>query len=297
MIEIKDYSEEFQEWLKKTRKVSSQTECCYLNDIKNYCEYTSNCGISLESGTDLYLTHLDQQGISKSYKARCITSLRAFFEFLVESGYSLENPFSTVKLPKIEKKPPQTLTVQQMQMFLSAPDISAFDGMRDKILLELMYQTGLKLTDILALNVENVNLQMNVITVKKNSRERIFPIFSPLNVFIADYISPTRLEILKGKASRALLINLKGGRLTRQSAWLIVDKYAKKCGIEQKVTPQTIRMSLASHIIDEGATISEVKDAMNLSESGASTLYSTISKIKYGQAIYKNGLFDDNFKN
>ena len=297
MVEIEKYLEEFKEWLKKSRNISLQTEECYLHDAKKYCDYIFKIETSFEAGSDMYLSQLDAQDVSQSYKARCITSLRTFFEFLVDAGYAFQNPFLKAKLPKIEHKPPQTLTVSQIQLLLAAPEISNFDGMRDKILLELMYQTGLKLSEILALNVENVNLQMNVITIKKNGRERILPFFAPLNVLLADYISSVRLEILKGKTTRALLINLNGGRLTRQSAWLIVDKYAKLCEIGPKITPQTIRMSLAAHIIDDGATVSDVRDTMNLSESGASTLYSTISKIKYGQAILKNGLPDDNLQN
>ena len=263
------------------KELSENSADCYAKDATKYYNFIFTSGIPFEAGANGFIMNLKNDGTNEKTIARYISSLRAFFNFLTEKKYVSTNPFLDVKLPKLEQNVPQVLTVQEIQVLLAQPDISTPDGLRDKIVLELLYQSGLMVTQLLSLNTDNINLQLNVIALKSGVRERIIPMYPPLTTAISEYLSGIRPAILKGRSERALLINMRGNRLTRQAVFNIVDKYAQSAQIEFKVFPRMLRQSLAFHLVDNNADVKELQEALGVTDASAYNLYNTILKIKY----------------
>lgn len=275
---------EFREYLVKTRGAAESTVGCYLRDAEKFNLFLRN---NPSANAQDFISDLVRLGTPASSISRYISSLKCYFDFLVLREYKSDNPFSEMTAPKVIREPPEILSVAQVEALLAQPDVTTADGMRDRVALELAYQTGLMTGALLALNVDNVNLQLNVILMKSDGKERIVPIAGILTNLIGEYIAKTRVSILKGKNERALLINMRGGRLTRQSLWRIAENYGAAAGIKQRVTPQTLRMSLCAHMIESGADIKDIRDVHGLTDSSAASLYSVVMQIKYGQARFR----------
>lgn len=282
----------FREYLEKGGLSASTIEC-YLRDVYKFLSSVS-AGLC-ENALD-YIEHLEEIETPKSTVARTISSLKSYFKFQSINTTETDTSLSEIKPVKIERNEPEILGIAEIEAIFSQPDIETPDGMRDRIALELAYQTGLSVNSLLALNVDNVNLQTGVILIKSDGKEKIVPIAGILPTLMNEYIAKTRTAILKGKNERALLINMRGGRLTRQSLWRITERYAEMAGIEVKVTPIVLRNSFCAHMIDNGADAHDIRDVRGMADASASALYSAITQLKYKQAIARAHLKQDDNK-
>lgn len=283
---------EFREHLENSGLSASTVEC-YLRDIYKFLNRVS-AGLC-ENALD-YIKQLEESETPKSTVARTISSLKSYFKFLSIDTSENDTSLSGIKPVKVERNEPEILGIAEIEAIFSQPNIETPDGMRDRIALELVYQTGLSVNSLLALNVDNVNLQTGVILIKSDGKEKIVPIAGILPTLINEYIAKTRIAILKGKNERALLINMRGGRLTRQSLWRITEKYAGMAGIEVKVTPIVLRNSFCAHMIDNGAGSQDIRDIRGMADASASALYSAITQLKYKRAIARAHLNRDDKK-
>ncbi len=293
MIFRLEYISLFEDYLKSQKNLSASSVECYIRDVRKFSEFANGNSLTFDKAAVEFMNYLNSNGTPNSSKVRYLCSLRAFADYMVEIGYAEKNPFSDISAPKVVREKPQFLTVAETQALLSQPDTTTRDGLRDRVALELAYQTGLKINDLLNLNVDNYNLMLNVINFKQNGFERIIPIVAPLNTLMSDYLN-ARMEILKGKIEKALLVNMRGGRLTRQGFNNIVGKHVRSAEIEGEVTARTLRLSLAAHMVESGASVRDLRTVHTMTQGAANSLYNTIADLKFEQARFLGRLAEDN---
>lgn len=282
------YLEEFMEYLVEEQKKAKNTREAYKRDVAAFSQILSEKKIEgLEYATNTqvvgYLLKLKNDGKSSATVNRKVASLRAFYRFMVEKGYMKENPTVNIKSPKIERKNIEYLTVEEIDKLLSLPD-GSLRGIRDKALLEVLYATGIRVSEITEANLEDINLRMGFITCKGDpGKARIVPMGRPAKAALEEYVYDARPKMLRkdqdgGKDVRSLFVNYAGNRITRQGLWKIIKGYAKKAGVENNITPQTLRNSFAVHMIQNGADIKSLQELLGHDDITATQVFLSVTK-------------------
>lgn len=290
-ITMRDYLNEFTDYLKTVKKSSANTIESYVRDIKAFLSYAeiNSLDILILSADDIreYINSLEKKGKTHSTLVRNLASIRCFYEFLIYTDSVLNNPTKNIKLKKAETKLPEILTQKEVDILLSQPNVSTHRGCRDKAMLELLYATGLRVTELIDLNVDDVNLQINIVMCHSSKSERIVPVYSSAIKSIENYLANVRNALVSDKSEKALFVNMNGTRMTRQGFWKIIKSYADMGGIDKKITPHTIRHSFATHLLENGAGIKDIKEMLGHSGISSTQVYSQIIKHKYENSYTK----------
>lgn len=275
---MRDYCKEFSEYLIHQKTVSANTLDSYRRDVEHFLKYLDSKGLGgpADADTDFlngYVKRLKSDGRSNSTITRHIASIRCFYRFLILRRLADSNPAKAVKLEKAQKKLPQILSGQEIELLLSQPDVKEVKGCRDKAMLELLYATGIRASELVALNVEDINLHTGMLYCNKGRAERLIPVYQTAISAISDYILRGRAQIITPEGGQALFVNLNGRRLTRQGFWKIVKGYAGRAGIVKEITPHTLRHSFALHLLENGAELKDIQAMLGHADISSTQVY------------------------
>jgi integrase/recombinase XerD len=267
--------EKYQQHLSDESKLSANTLESYLRDIRQFMRFLENKGqtandMELNKVVEYYMTRLSEQGVSASTLLRKLSSLRNFYRFMISKGYTDTDPTLKVGTPKSEKKPADILTEQEIHILLEQPVGDDDKSVRDKAMLELLYATGLRVSELIALDIEDIDLDSGSLTCKKRDRGKIIPINPAGLMYLHQYITKVRVGMIADGNERALFVNVHGARMTRQGFWKIIKHYNRKSGIKKEITPNMLRHTFATHMLGSGTDIRVLQQRL-----GHSTITST----------------------
>lgn len=267
---------DFIDYLKNEKKASENTILSYKRDIIKFVDFLSQNNInkfSVVNKTNIisYIYYLEKAGSSKSTISRSISSLKSFYNFLFYKSVIDSNPVLNVDVPKVEKKISHVLSAKEIECFLEQPERDN-KGLRDKAMLELLYATGMKVSELININVADVNLQLGYIICHNNVKQRLIPIGSKAILALDDYIKNSRNKMISDESEKVLFVNCNGNPMTRQGFWKMMKVYAKKIGLED-ITPHTLRYSFAIHLIENGADLQSVQEMMGHSDISTTQTY------------------------
>ncbi|NLK44672.1 MAG: site-specific tyrosine recombinase XerD [Tissierellia bacterium] len=283
---------DYLDYMKNEKKLTENTLEAYIRDILQFKEYLQeNKILSYKDTTKTtiitYLMNLQKKGKSTSTISRNLASIRCFFQYLQNRNFIDEDPTSNLKSPKSEKRIPSVLTMEEVNLLLSQPNPKDFKGARDKAMLELLYATGLRVSEIISLNIDDIQLDSSLLIVRDNLNQRVIPIGRKAVDALSHYISNYRSNNDDDKGE-PLFLNYSGKRLTRQGFWKIIKQYTKKANIDKGITPQTLRHSFAVHLIENGADIRTVQEILGHSDISTTQIYSFATSNKELREVYNN---------
>ncbi len=273
----------------KNNILRKNTVDAYYSDAEKFVDYLFEKRIKDVKKVDKktissFIKRLEKEGKSESTIARNIASIRFFFEYLLSVKLVSVNIAYKVKPPKIEKNIPEIISSEEVLRFLDAPSGADPKSIRDKAMLELLYATGIRATELIELNINDLYTDIGYIRCKKNGTERIVPLGKPSMAALENYINVIRKTIVK-ENEQALFVNMKGERMTRQGFWKIVKHYAEITGIKTKITPHTLRHSFAVHLLENGADLHSIQTMLGHSDISSTQIYEKVVNKKL-QDIY-----------
>lgn len=281
---MREAIEAFLQFLELERGYSGNTLAAYRNDLEQFLQAMEEEGIrAWEQVTqDViidYIMALREREYASSTVARKIAALKSFFHFLAAEEIVSDDPTLNLDSPKVKKRLPVTLSYEEVERLLHAPQGSTPKAIRDKALLELLYATGMRVTELVSLNLEDINLASATVRVTqgKGGKERIIPIHSRAVEALREYLAKARRMLLKSPEERALFLNHRGERLTRQGLWLIIKQYVREAGIKTEVTPHTLRHSFATHLLNGKADLRHVQELLGHANISTTQIYTHIS--------------------
>lgn len=267
----------FLEFIKEDKKLSENTLQSYKRDILQFEEYIDKNKINYQKITDedmkKYFDYLQESGKKTSTISRNVASIRSFYQFLVRNKKVKKDPTEKIQSPKVEKKAPSILTSSEIELLLDQPKNIDLKGIRDKAMLEFAYATGMRVTEIISLNIEDVNLKDGLVVCKYGSRQRNIPLGSLSLKALADYIENSRPILIKDEKVNALFVNTNGKRLTRQGFWKIVKYYKDQAHITKDITPHVLRHSFATHLLQNGADLKSIQMMLGHSDISSTQVY------------------------
>lgn len=274
---------DFITYLSVERGLATNTLESYGRDLRQYSEYLEADSETLDavsrSTVVAYLLHLQGQGKATATIARRLAALKAFYQFLLRERRINQDPTANLESPKLEKRLPKVLTVREVERLLAQPDPAQPAGMRDRAMLELLYATGIRVSELVSLSVVDVNLEMGYIRCSgKGAKERIVPLGSLAIQSCREYLERARGRLVKHESEQALFVNHHGHRLTRQGFWKIVKKYADDAKIEKEITPHTLRHSFATHLLENGADLRSVQEMLGHADISTTQIYTHVTK-------------------
>lgn len=274
---MNDYYSMFSEYLTNQKANSADTRESYLRDTMFFLEYLSGIGTAPQDADEeviqKYVDRLHELKRSPTTISRNLASVRCFYKFLIFRGQLDHNPAKGIKLEKAEKKLPQVLSGEEIELLLAQPDITEPKGCRDKAMLELLYATGIRASELINLNLKDINLRSGVLYCHGSKGVRSIPVYPSAVVSVSDYIYRMRGLITGPESGSALFVNLNGGRLTRQGFWKIVKGYAIEAGITKEITPHTLRHSFALHLLENGASVKDIQTMMGHADISSTQVY------------------------
>ncbi len=273
----KNLVENFLDFLQKDKKLSDNTLESYNRDIKLYCNYLENENMNAikmdEAGVSEYVNGLKEKGKAVSTVSRNLASLRSFYQYLYRTKVVPEDPTVNLESPKIERKLPKILTAEQVELLLEQPKCVDLKGYRDKAMLELVYATGIRVTELVSLNVNDVNLESGYVKCIGNNKERVIPIGTLAVNALKEYVEKSRKILLRDENDQSLFLNVNGHRLTRQGFWKIIKQYKAQANIDADITPHTLRHSFAVHLLENGAELRAIQEMLGHSDISSTQVY------------------------
>ena len=278
----------YENYLIKVKQASENTVSSYMRDIRQFSEWLSENGVpELVSATQVnirdYLAYLQDQGKSGATASRSLASLKNFYAYAVSGGFLEVSPISSeIHVERGEKKLPQILTGKEVELLLAQPACVDHKGYRDKAMLEVMYATGMRVTELISLNVEDVNLELALIKCHSGKKSRVNPLYPAAQKALAVYLKDVRSAMVLDANEQALFVNIGGTRMSRQGFWKILKYYQAKAGIEKEITPHTLRHSFAVHLLENGADLGSLQELMGHSDISSTQMYAHLinQKIK-----------------
>ena len=267
----------FLEFLQNDKKLSNNTLQSYERDILQYQVYAEENRMNYakvdQSDLKRYLDHLSEIGKKPSTISRNLATIRSFYQFLLRNRKVKEDPTMNLQAPKIEKRVPSILTSQEVELLLEQPKNVDLKGSRDKAMLELAYATGMRVTEIINLNCDDVNLKEGFVTCSNQNKQRNIPIGTISAKALKEYIDNARPILVKDENEEALFVNINGKRLTRQGFWKIVKYYKEQAHISKDITPHVLRHSFATHLLQNGADLKAIQTMLGHSDISSTQVY------------------------
>ena len=284
---MNNYVKEYTSFMTDIRHKSLNTVESYKRDVTQYISYLDGTGVTDISSTTKttvlsYLLYLQKEGRASSTVSRTLASLRSYYLFMMQNGVVKSNPTSNLEAPHVEKKIPKILSGEEVELLLEQPKNCDNKGIRDKAMLELLYATGIRVSELINLDVSDVNVPMSFVRCKGGKKERIIPMGHQAKDALENYINNVRKYMVKDENETALFVNCSGARLSRQGFWKLIKYYQHIAGIETDITPHTLRHSFAAHLLENGADLHSIQEMMGHADISSTQVYSRMmnSKIK-----------------
>lgn len=288
-----DLIKAYENYLSKVKKASSNTILSYIRDIRQFSDWLNDdFSVSVLDATQLnismYLEHLSAIGKSGATASRTLASLKNFYAYLISSGFVEKMPVVEIHVDRGEKKLPQILTGQEVELLLSQPVCVDAKGIRDKAMLEIMYATGMRVTELLSLDVDDVNMNQGAVRCNNAKKTRLIPIYPAALRALSIYLRDVRETMLSDPDEKALFVNVNGMRMSRQGFWKILKHYQVTANINKDITPHMLRHSFAVHLLENGADLASIQELMGHCDISSTQLYTQMvdSKIKNAYKKY-----------
>lgn len=284
--------EQFISFLRDMKNVSDNTAVSYRRDLLKMEKYLKKQGIydvSKVTSTSMnsYVLWLEKEGCASSTILRYIASMKSYFQYLMQMHMIDEDPAMLLKGPVIEKKSPSVLSVDKVELLLAQPCGDTPKEIRDKAMLELLYATGIRVSELINIRLEDINLELCYVVCQDKSKERIIPFGNSAKKAVNTYIERARKVLLKDNESELLFLNCSGKQMSRQGFWKIIKNYGEKAGIEEDITPHTIRHSFALHLVENGANLYAVQEMMGHSVVSTTKMYTDLKNTKINEEYIK----------
>ena len=281
----------YENYLTKVKHASNNTVSSYMRDVRQFADWLGREDLQILDVTkatiSLYLTYLQDQGKSGATISRSLASLKNFYAYVVTTGFLEESPVSgDIHVDRGEKKLPQILTGKEVELLLAQPVCVDAKGFRDKAMLELMYATGMRVSELLELNLDDINLDLGSIRCTNGKKSRSIPVYKAALRSLTIYIRDIRTTMLADPSESALFVNINGARMSRQGFWKILKHYQAKAHITKEITPHTLRHSFAVHLLENGADVNSVQELMGHSDISSTQRYTQMINQKL-KSVYE----------
>ena len=269
----------FINYIKRSKGASANTEVSYQRDLKKLADYLQQekkiDSWDKVTKTDLnsYMLYLEKSDYAASSVCRSVASLRAFFRYMAKRGMIASDPSDELKPPRVEKKAPAILSIDEVTRLLEAPKTDTPKGMRDKAMLELMYATGMRVSELLAMKTGDIHLDLSYAICRDRSKERVIPFSSSCAKALHLYLEKARETFVHEKDESYLFMNVQGKKMSRQGFWKVLKNYAEEAGISSEITPHTLRHSFATHMLSNGADLKSLQEMMGHSDISSTQFY------------------------
>lgn len=282
--------EEFVEYLQNIKKTARNTVISYHRDLLQMASYLEEKGVTevskvTKTSLNSYILFLEKEGRAATTISRTLASMKAFFHYQVAEGNIRRSPAELIRAPRVEKKAPSILSVEEVNRLLEQPSGKTPKEIRDRAMLELLYATGIRVTELISLKTEDVNLPIGFITCHDGSKERMIPFGRVAKEALLTYMEEARNVLLKNKVSEWLFTNCSGGQMSRQGFWKIIKFYGKSAGIQADITPHTLRHSFAAHLISNGADMRAVQTMLGHSDMATTQMYAIYAGANAAAAV------------
>ena len=286
-----DYIADYRTWLQEEKHASDNILSSYLRDINQFKTWLLGAGSPdlrrvKKDTINEYMLYLSGAGKSPATITRCTASLKSFYAYMLGRGAVKTNPAKNIAALKVERKCPEILTSKEVELFLEQPKCVDEKGYRDHAMLELLYATGIRVSELIGLDVGDVNLEGGFIRCRSKTRERIIPLYRTAIKALRDYITDIRPRIISGPDEQALFVNMNGGRMSRQGFWKIIKYYQEKAEISKDITPHTLRHSFAVHLLENGADLRSIQEMLGHADISSTQIYAHIIK-KHLKDVYQ----------
>lgn len=275
-----DYLEEYEHYLTVEKNASANTCSSYVRDVGQYTRWLEGEGLApaqaVQSDVEGYMKFLSAHGKSAATVTRSLASLKSFYTYLFSAGAVSVNPAKGLAPAKVERKLPQILTNKEVELFLEQPDASEPKGCRDRAMLELLYATGIRVSELIGLNLEHLNLSAGFIRCPGRGKERIIPLYPAAVRALQDYLEHVRPQMVEHPDERALFVNMSGERMSRQGFWKIIKHYQEKAEIKKEITPHTLRHSFAAHLLENGADLHSIQEMLGHADISSTQIYTQL---------------------
>ncbi|MBF0492274.1 MAG: site-specific tyrosine recombinase XerD [Deltaproteobacteria bacterium] len=280
----------FLQILRLDKGLSSATLEAYARDLQRFSRFVKLKKLSLAQVTPLHLIDyfqlLQKEGLSIRSRSRAQSSIRQLYRVLGQEQVFTEDPTETLDMPKMGRKLPHWLSLEEVEKLLAAPDLSKPLGLRDKAMLELMYATGLRVSELVNLKIENLSLNEGYLrTLGKGSKERLVPMGRSAVRHLREYLQGARERILKGKNLSQVFISQKRSVITRQQFWILIQRYTLQVGIQKHISPHTLRHSFATHLLERGADLRAVQTMLGHSDISTTEIYTHIDERRLKEVV------------
>ena len=273
-----DFVRAYENYLSKVKQAAANTISSYMRDIRQFADWLHiHEDLDVVEATQVnisdYLAHLEQDGRSGATISRNLASLKNFYSYVVSSGFLEKTPVVDIHVERGEKKLPQILTGREIELLLAQPACVDAKGYRDKAMLEVMYATGIRVTELIDLDIDDVNLDLGVIKCSGARKSRAIPLYPAALKALATYVNDIRASMLATPDETALFVNVNGVRMSRQGFWKIMKHYQETARIDKEITPHTLRHSFAVHLLENGADLGSLQELMGHSDISSTQLY------------------------
>ena len=286
-----DLIQAYENYLSKVKHASANTIASYMRDIRQFSRWLNESeGIDVIDASQLnigdYMRHQESQGRSGATISRCLASLKNFYLYLVSSGFLEKTPVTDIHVDRGEKKLPQILTGREIELLLSQPVCVDAKGYRDKAMLEVMYATGMRVTELISLDVDDVNLELGIIKCNGTKKSRAIPLYPMALRALSIYMREIRDSMVADPDETALFVNVGGARMSRQGFWKILKHYQETAHIEKEITPHTLRHSFAVHLLENGADVGSLQELMGHCDISSTQMYTQMVNQKL-KSVYE----------
>lgn len=284
-----DYLKGYEGYLTAEKRASENTCSSYLRDVRQFLDYCARERLTAAAATteelERYVRYLASRGKSAATVTRAMASLKSFYGYLMRGGYASSNPARSVAPARAERKLPQILTSKEVELFLEQPECTDAKGCRDHAMLELLYATGIRVSELIELDVDHVSLSGGFLRCQGKGKERVIPLYATAVKALGDYLKNVRPQLVEDPQERALFVNMNGRRMSRQGFWKIIKHYQEKAGIRKDITPHTLRHSFAAHLLENGADLRSIQEMLGHADISSTQIYAQILKQKL-QDVY-----------
>ena len=277
-----DYLALYRSYLTTEKHMSANTVSSYMRDLGQYQEWLAQKKTDLKKAKNAvlqeYVKRLEQLGKSPATTSRFLASSKSFYGYMFAKGYIKTNPTAAVKAQKVPKSYPEILTNKEVELFLEQPKCVDEKGFRDHAMLELLYATGIRVSELINLDVDDLNLPAGLVVCRSKGKERSIPLYPGAVKALQDYVLHIRDRIITSDEEKALFVNMNGERMTRQGFWKIIKYYQEKAEIKKDITPHTLRHSFAAHLLENGADLHSIQEMLGHADISSTQIYTHIVK-------------------
>ena len=281
----------YEDYLKTEKHASANTVSSYVRDVHQFAQSMEDSGVSLTEvlpkDVEGFTKSLVRKGKSPATVTRSVASIKSFYNCLIALGKVDRNPAKGVAPAKVERKLPQVLTGKEVELFLEQPDCTDLKGYRDRAKLELLYATGIRVSELIDLDLDDLNLPGGVLKCYSKGKERIIPLYQTAIRALSEYVHNVRPQLVEDVEETALFVNMNGERMSRQGFWKLIKYYQEKAGIQKDITPHTLRHSFAAHLLENGADLRSIQEMLGHADISSTQIYSKLLNQKLKDVYLK----------